>query len=83
MPELTFKDGVLTAFSYVQATRDYQCKCGMRTTLKLTLPENVEFKSQLSVKDMNCPRCKEPVVIPMGLHYVENFVLLTKDEEPE
>ena len=78
MPEITLKDGALSAQTYVQASRDYTCSCGSNFTITMNLPENIIFNSQISI-DKNCPQCNIPVVIPMGKHYVEDFKLLTKE----
>lgn len=78
MPEITLNDGVLSAQVYVQVTRNYSCTCGANFTITLNMPENVIFNSQISI-DKNCPQCNQPIVIPKGEHYVENYKLLTKE----
>lgn len=83
MPEITFKDGVLSSTVYVQVTRDYICDCGEELTLTLSLPEGVSFSSEISVSNVNCPACNKPVLIPRGHHYIENYKLLTKPLDGE
>jgi ssDNA-binding Zn-finger/Zn-ribbon topoisomerase 1 len=83
MPEITLsKDGVLSAVTYVQCTRAYECACGTELTITLTLPEGVTFKSAINVTNVKCPSCHEPIVIPKGHHYIENYQLLTREETP-
>ena len=77
MPQITFKDGVISAVSYVQVTRDYICSCGAKNTITMNLPEGVSYNGTITVK-ANCPKCNEPVVIPHGHHYIENYKLLTR-----
>lgn len=77
MPTITIKDGVLSAETYVQVTREYVCDCGQSLTLTLEMPEGVIFNSQLTI-NKNCPVCGDQIVIPKGEHYIENYKLLTK-----
>jgi len=82
MPEITIKNGVVTAVEYVQCTRDHICPCGTKFTLTMNLAEGVSYNCPISVK-ANCPTCGEQVLIPSGHHYIENYELLTKDVEPQ
>jgi hypothetical protein len=77
MPEITMKNGVLSAVSNVRCTRQHECICGEKLTITLDLPEGVSYKGQINV-NQNCPSCDQPVVISKGHHYIENFQLLTK-----
>jgi hypothetical protein len=77
MPKLTIQNGKLSAEVYVQVTRDYECSCGAKFTITMSLPENVSYNGKINV-NANCPKCNEPVVIPEGHHYIENYKLLTK-----
>lgn len=77
MPRLIFKDGKLSAEVYVHVTRDYACECGAKFTITMNMPENVSYNGQINV-NANCPTCNQPVVIPAGHHYIENYKLLTK-----
>jgi hypothetical protein len=77
MPTITLKDGVLSAETYVQVTREHQCNCGESLTLTLNMPEGVTFNSQITV-NKDCPTCGDPIVIPRGEHYIEDYKLLTK-----
>ncbi len=78
MPEITIKDGKVSAVSYVQCTRDHLCDCGAKFTITMNWPESVICNGSITVKNTACPTCGEKVVIPHGKHYVENFKLLTK-----
>ncbi len=78
MPEITIKNGVISAVTYVQCTREYECGCGNKMSVTLNLPEGVSVNGSITIKDANCPTCKAPVVIPQGHHYIENFRLLTR-----
>lgn len=77
MPKITIKDGKLSAEVYVQVTRDYTCSCGTTFTITMNMPEGVTYNGRINV-NANCPSCGEPVVIPEGHHYIENYKLLTK-----
>lgn len=77
MPKLTFKDGNLSAEIYVQVTRDYECSCGFKSTITMSLPEGVSYNGQIKV-NANCPSCNKAIVIPKGHHYIENYKLLTE-----
>lgn len=77
MPQITIKDGVISALVYVQVTRDYVCDCGAESTITMSLPEGVTYSGAINVK-ANCPCCDKPVSIPYGHHYIENHKLLTK-----
>jgi ribosomal protein S27AE len=66
MPELTIKDGVLSALVYVQCTRKYVCECGQGSTLTPHLPEGVTVNGQIAVNNVKCPACGAPVVIAKG-----------------
>lgn len=78
MPKIILKDGKLSAEVYVQVTRDYTCPCGTNCTITLDMPEGVTYNGKINVTNVNCPKCGEPVVIPEGHHYIENYKLLTK-----
>ena len=77
MPEITLKDGHLSAVSYVQCTRAFECQCGHNLTITMDLPEGVTYNGAITV-DANCPLCNEQVVIAKGLHYIEDYKLLTR-----
>lgn len=78
MPKITIKDGKLSAEIYVQVTRDYTCPCGANSTITMDMPEGVTYNGKITVTNVNCPKCDQPVVIPEGHHYIENYKLLTK-----
>jgi hypothetical protein len=78
MPTITLKDGVVSATVYIQVTREHKCVCGANYTITLEIPEGVSYKGQINVTGVNCPHCGEPAVIPHGIHYIENYQLLTK-----
>jgi hypothetical protein len=80
MPQITIKDGVISAVSYVQVTREHICDCGSTSTITMSLPEGVTYNGTITVK-ADCPSCSKPVVIPHGYHYVEDYVLLTKPSD--
>ena len=80
MPQITIKDGVISAIAYVQVTREYICDCGAKNTITMNLPEGVTYNGAINV-NANCPSCSKPVTIPHGHHYIENYKLLTKSLE--
>ncbi len=77
MPEITIKDGVISAVTYVQCTREHKCGCGKTLTITMQLLEGVSYTGEINV-DSNCPSCQAPIVIAKGHHYIENYILLTK-----
>lgn len=77
MPQITIKDGKLSASVYVQVTRDYVCSCGAQYTITMNMPEGVSYNGKIIV-NANCPACTKPIVIPDGHHYIENYKLVTK-----
>lgn len=78
MPEITIKNGVVSAVVYVQCTRDYECQCGAKSTITMSLPEGVTYTGAITVKG-ECPSCGDAVIIPHGHHYIEDYKLLTKE----
>jgi len=78
MPKINIKDGNLVSDVYVQVTRDHVCSCGQKFTVPMKMPEGVTYTARINVTDVKCPTCGEPMVIPEGHHYIENFKLLTK-----
>ena len=77
MSEIILKGGAISAVSYVQCTRDYECECGTKSVITLQLPEGVEYNGEIMI-NASCPMCQVPVIIPTGYHYIENYILLTK-----
>jgi len=78
MPRITIKDGVLSAESYVTATRQYTCGKGTKSTLTLNMPEGVTVNGAINV-DTQCPCCGEKVVIPTGKHSVNSEGVLVTE----
>lgn len=78
MPRFTLKDGKLSSEVYIQVTRDHQCACGRHFVITLNWPEGLSSNSKISIDNCVCPACEQPVIIPEGHHYVEDFKLLTK-----
>jgi len=77
MPEISIVDGVMTSKTYVTATRPYTCAKGTSLTLTLDWPEGVTVDAPISITNMKCPCCNEPVEIPRGSHSVVDGVLVT------
>ena len=78
MPKITLKDGNISSDVYVQVSRDHICTCGEKFSLTLNMPEGVTYNGKINVTNVACPKCGEPVVLPEGHHYIENYKLLTK-----
>lgn len=78
MPTYEIKDGVLSANSYVKATRQYTCKKGTGSVVTLDMPEGLTVQGAISV-NAQCPCCGEKVEIPTGTHRVNSDgVLITE-----
>jgi len=75
--EFNPKTGCLSAVSYVQATCEYQCKCGNKFDITLQWPEGLTSIGEVQINDVVCPKCSNPVVLPYGRHYLEGFRLMT------
>jgi hypothetical protein len=78
MPKIYFKDGVLTAESYVKVTRQYTCKKGTTSTITLELPEGVTYQGTISM-NLQCPCCGEQVAIPAGKHSINSEGVLVSE----
>lgn len=68
----------LSADSYVRVSREYECSCGAKFTVTTDWPEGLTVNGAVNFNNVNCNQCGEPVRLPNGHHYVENYRLLTK-----
>ena len=71
------ENGNISATTYVQASFSYECKCGTQLEFTVSLPENVTFKTTIKMAQ-KCPKCGADIIIPYGLHKVENYRLVSK-----
>ena len=78
MANLTITNGVATSRSYIQAKREHECACGTKYTFETQLPEGVIYQTEISFNGINCPSCGNQAIIPMGIHYVEDYQLLPR-----
>ena len=59
----------------VQASGQYQCACGQKIDFTVEWPEGVVQTGTVTITDSRCPQCHQPVVLPFGKHWVEDFRL--------
>jgi len=74
---VTLKKGVLDTTVLVQVSRQHHCHCGEDITLTLNFPEGINLNGTITT-NTNCPVCNKEVIIPRGIHYIENYELLTR-----
>ena len=71
----TFDGGQLSAVSNIRVTSKYECACGASFTVQLDWPEGLTQRGAITIRDLYCPTCSAPVVLPNGRHWVEGFEL--------
>jgi hypothetical protein len=79
VPKIQIKDGVITPESYVKVTGQYTCSKGTVNNLTLDWPEGVIVNGAITLKNIQCPCCAEPIVIPTGKHFVNTDGVLVSE----
>jgi hypothetical protein len=82
VPKISFKDGVLTADSYVKAAGEWTCAKGTTTKFTMDWPEGVVSNGTLTLGSLKCGCCGEVATYPAGKHYAKDGVLVHEYTNP-
>lgn len=83
MPKMTMKDGVVSFEDKILVEVGYTCECGAQCTIKVELPENVTFQSEISFPSLKCLKCEKDVKLPKSRYTVKNGKLVDIGEDSE
>lgn len=67
--------GTISAVSNVLVSREHTCACGTNFTFTLEWPENLTQQGAISINGATCPSCQQPIHLPKGRYWAENFEL--------
>ncbi|HYW57699.1 MAG TPA: hypothetical protein VE934_12105 [Polaromonas sp.] len=79
MPKNTFtfdpKTGSMKALSNLQISFTHLCECGYKIAGTMEWPEGLISTGSVSISDVKCPQCAQPVLLPRAEYYAEEFEL--------